>query len=180
MAKIILDMAMSLDGFIATKKGAYIYPISDIKKSKEFKLLVKKAGSVVMDMDAYNMAKGDFTNYEYQVPIFVLAEKVPAKVAKGENENLTFTFVANGILAAIKKAKKVAGNKNVMIIGLAKIAQESLKQGQIDEIIMRIMPVSLGKGVRLFENLGRKEVKLKVTKSKQLSNRNDIYFKVMK
>lgn len=180
MTKVILDMAMSLDGYIASKKGAYIYPIEDIRKSKDFKQLQKKAGAVVMDMDAYKMAKGDFTNYEYQVPIFVLTDKVPAKVAKGDNEKLNFTFVTGGIVDAIAKAKEAANDKNVMIIGLANVAQQSLKHGLVDAIIMRIVPVSLSDGIRLFENLGRKEVKLKITKSKQLSKRNDIYFKVMK
>src|SRR5688572_2909142 len=135
MTKVILDMAMSLDGYIAPKKGAYIYPVEDIKKSKEFKELVKKAGAVVMDMDAYTMAKGDFTNYEYQVPIIVLAEKVPARVAKGENENLSFTFVTRGIATAINKAKKAAKNKDVMIIGLASVAQQALKHSLVDKII---------------------------------------------
>ncbi len=50
-----------------------------------------------MDKYAYQFAKGDFRNYEYQLPIFVVPDKVPSKVAKGENDKLTFTFITNGI-----------------------------------------------------------------------------------
>lgn len=178
MGKVILDMAMSLDGFIGPTPGTYIYPIKEIRKTKEFKKLVKDTGAAVMDMDAYKLAKGDFTNYEYQVPVFVVTEKAPSKIAQGENKKLTFTFVTDGFENAIHKAKAVAKKKNVMIIGLAKAAQQSLKSKQVDEVILRIIPINLGKGIRLFEKLGRKKIEMKITKSQQFATRNDIYFKV--
>jgi dihydrofolate reductase len=180
MGKIILDMAMSLDGFIATQKKTYLYPIDDLKNTKALRQLIKKAGAVVMDKEAYNLAKGDFTNYEYQLPLFVTIPKAPSKIAKGENEKLKFTFVTDGIESAIEKAKAVAKNKNVMVIGLVDAAQQSLKSKKIDEIIIRLLPLLLGKGVRLFENFGKGNIKLKIVESKQFSMRNDIKFIVEK
>jgi len=61
-----------------------------------------------MGRHAYNMAEGNFTGYEYRLPIFVLTHDAPEKVAKGENEKLTFMFVTDGIESAIEKARAAA------------------------------------------------------------------------
>lgn len=84
--------------------------------------------------------------YEFQVPIFVLTRTKPEKPPK-ENENLTFTFVAEGIEAAISQAKEAAGGKDVAIIGGASTAQQALRSGLVDELQIDIMPVLL---YRLF------------------------------
>ncbi len=48
---------------------------------------------------------------EYQVPLFVITHEAPAHIAKGENDNLTFTFVTVGIRSAISRAKDAAGDR---------------------------------------------------------------------
>ena len=174
MGKVILDMAMSLDGYIASGKNDYIYPIKDISSTRGLKKLIKKAGAVVMDMDAYNLANGDFTGYEYQVPVFVVTNKAPVVIAKGENDQLKFTFVENGMRSAIVKAKTAAGKKNIMVIGLAKAAQRAIRSGKVDEMIIRLIPVILGRGIRLLDNVGGKTIQMKIAGSKQFGKRIDI------
>jgi len=180
MGKVILDMSMSLDGFIGNQKQKYIYPIEEIKKTPQLKVLIKNAGAVIMDMEAYGLAEGDFTNYEYQVPLFVICKRAPLKVAKGQNANLKIHFITTGIEAAVEKAKEAAKAKNVMVIGLAEAAQTSLQAKKIDELIVRIVPVLLGKGVRLFENLGKDAIPLKIIGSERYLAHNDITFKIQK
>ena|SRR3989442_1621302 len=75
---------------------------------------IQTTGAVVMGRRAYNMAEGDLTDYEFQAPIFVLTHAVPEKGAKGENDQLTVTFVTSGIEKAIEQAKAAAGDKQVM------------------------------------------------------------------
>ena len=58
---------------------------------------IRTTGAVVMGRHSYDMAEGDLTGYEYQVPIFVLTHRVPEMAIKGQNENLTVTFVTDGI-----------------------------------------------------------------------------------
>ncbi|PBQ33057.1 riboflavin biosynthesis protein RibD [Sphingobacteriaceae bacterium] len=180
MGKVILDMSMSLDGFIGNQKQKYIYPIEEIKKTPQLKQLIKNAGAVIMDIEAYDLSEGDFTDYEYQVPVFVICKKAPAKTTKGTNENLKFHFITTGIESAVEKAKTAAKSKNVMVIGLAEAAQESLKAQKIDELIIRIIPVLLGKGVRLFENLGKEAIPLKILNSEKYLAHTDITFKIQK
>ncbi|MEO6132068.1 MAG: dihydrofolate reductase, partial [Saprospiraceae bacterium] len=118
------------------------------------------------------------THYEYQVPIYVLAAKHPLKMAKGENKQLKFTFITTGIDDAVAKAKATAGRKNVMIIGLTDAAQQAIKLKKVDEVILRIVPVNFEKGIKLFENFGKKKIKLKIIESTQYPTRIDIKAKV--
>jgi dihydrofolate reductase len=177
MAKIILDMAMSLDGFVADRNGNSIYPIG---KSLDLVELIATTGAVVMDRPAYDMANGDFTGYEYQVPIFVLTLDVPKKVAEGENKKLTFTFITNGIESAIEKAVTTAGKKNVMVIGVGDVPQQCIKAGLVDEIVVRLMPFFLGEGLRLFERIGTKKIELEKIRIEEFPTRTDIRFRVIK
>jgi dihydrofolate reductase len=66
----------------------------------------------------------------------------------------TFTFVTEGIEAALEQARAAAGDRNVSLAGGASIAQQYLKAGLVDEMQIHVAPVFLGGGVRLFERLG--------------------------
>src|SRR6266705_60183 len=95
MAKVIIGMTMSLDGFVNDRNGdvSRLYPDLEALRQTEFlQEVIKTTGAVVMGRRAYDMAEGDFTDYEFQVPIVVLTHDVPEKVAKGENDQLTLTF----------------------------------------------------------------------------------------
>ncbi len=108
MGKVLFFIAMSLDGFIADRNGDVrcFYPdLGALRKTEVLQELLQTTGAVVMGRRAYDMAEGDFTDYEFQVPIFVLTHAIPERVAKGENGRLTFTFITDGIERAIQRAK---------------------------------------------------------------------------
>jgi dihydrofolate reductase len=67
--------------------------------------------------------------------------------------------VNDGLHSALQQAQAAAGVKVVMIMG-ADIAQQILKDGLADEIHLQLVPVLLGRGIRLFENLGLDTVEL--------------------
>jgi dihydrofolate reductase len=163
MAKVIVGMTMSLDGFINDGKGdlSLLYPDFDsIRGTEVLQETIRTTGAVVMGRRAYEMAGGDFTGYEFQNPIFVLTHHPPEQAAKGENENLRFHFVTDGIESAVTQAKKAAGEKNVTVIGGAQTVQQMIDHGLFDELEIDIAPVLLGDGQRLFENLTTAPVEL--------------------
>ncbi|MDQ3005335.1 MAG: dihydrofolate reductase, partial [Chloroflexota bacterium] len=132
MGKVILGLTMSLDGFVNDRNGdvGRLYP--DFEALRETEVLqeaIRKTGAVVMGRHAYDMANGDFTGYEFQVPIFVLTHHVPEQVAKGENQNFKFNFIIDGIESAIEKARAAAGEKDVTVVGGADIFQQCLNKG---------------------------------------------------
>jgi dihydrofolate reductase len=85
-------------------------------------------------------------------PVFVLThhEREPLEKEGGNS----FTFVTDGIEAALEQAKEAAGGKDVSLGGGASIAQQYLAAGLIDEMLINLVPVLLGDGTRLFEDLG--------------------------
>jgi dihydrofolate reductase len=81
MGIVLLDMAMSLDGFVADQHGNALYPIDELQNTEALDELIETTGAVVMGRRAYDMAEGDFTGYEYQVPVFVLRGSANRRVA---------------------------------------------------------------------------------------------------
>src|ERR1051326_3425536 len=147
MRNVIVGATISLDGFMNDRNGdvSRLYPdFEALHKTEMLQEEIRTTGAVVMGRRAYDMAQGDLTGYEYQVPIFILTHHVPAKGPKGENGRLTVTFVTDGIESAIAKARAAAGDKQVTVVGGAQTAQQCLRAGLVDEIHIGIVPVFLG------------------------------------
>ena len=72
----------------------------------------------------------------------------------------TFTFVTDGIEAALEQARAAAGEKDVAVGGGANVAQQYLEAGLLDELQLHVVPVLLGDGVRLFERRGGERIEL--------------------
>src|SRR6266568_1629707 len=120
MGNVIIGATMSLDWFMNDRNGdvSRLYP--DLEALRQTEMLqeeIRTTGAVVMGRRAHDMAEGDLTDYEYQVPIFVLTHHLPQQVVKGENDQLTVTFVTDGIHKTIEQAKAAAEEKHVMVVG---------------------------------------------------------------
>ncbi len=91
-------------------------------------------------------------NPPFHHPVFVLTHHERERLDK-EGGN-SFTFVTDGIESALEQAKQAAGGKDVSLGGGAAAAQQYLAAGLVDEMLLNLVPVLLGSGTRLFENLG--------------------------
>lgn len=183
MAKVIGGMTISLDGFINDREGsvAALYPnFTELVESEMMQQAMQSTGAVVMGRRSYEMGNGDFTGYEFQVPIFVVTHHRPETVAKGENEHLTFTFVTDGIESAIQQAKAAAGDKEVVIVGGADITQQAINAHLVDELQIGVMPVLFGEGVRLFANLTHPPALEKAGISESVGGRTDIIYRIIR
>lgn len=183
MGKIIIGATLSLDGFMNDRRGdaGRLYP--DLEALHETEMLqeeIRMTGAVVMGRRSFDMANGDLTGYEYQVPIFVLTHQVPTATFKGENDRLTLTFVTEGIVSAIEKAQRAAGNKHVMVVGGADIARQCLQAGLVDEIHIGIMPVLFGEGLRFFGSLVDEQTVLEKICVFESAARTDLWFRVVR
>jgi dihydrofolate reductase len=87
----------------------------------------------------------------FRVPVFVLTHHPRETVTK--QGGTTFTFVTDGIEAALDQARAAAGDGDVSVAGGASVVQQYLAAGVIDEFQIHVAPVLLGDGVRLFEGL---------------------------
>ena len=183
MGNVIIGASMSLDGFMNDRHGdvSRLYPdFEALRRTEMLQEEIRTTGAVVMGRRAYDMAEGDLTDYEYQVPIFVLTHHVPEQAVKGVNDQLTLTFVTDGIQSAIEKAKAAAGDKHVMVVGGANTAQQCLRAGLVDEIHMGLVPVLLGEGLRFFEPLANEQLELERMRVFESPTRTDLWFRVVK
>jgi dihydrofolate reductase len=113
------------------------------------------------------------------VPIFVVTHHPPEQAATGENDRLRFTFVTDGVEAAVAQATAAAGDKDVTVIGGASIAQQLLAARCVDELDLSIMPVLLGDGLRLFDHLGPEPIRLEKCGVTESGLRTDLRFRVL-
>ena len=91
-------------------------------------------------------------NPPYHHPVFVLTHhKREPLVLEG---GTTFTFVTDGIEAALEQARRAARGKDVSLAGGASAAQQYLAAGLVDEMEISVAPTLLGSGERLFDGVG--------------------------
>jgi dihydrofolate reductase len=176
MGNVVVDMSILLDGFVAgvnddveqlhewmftgdTQVGAR--SVSVLPGRESFKL----SGASAQVLDDYFETTGAFVmgrrwfdigerpwgdNPPFHVPVFVVTHRPRAAFTKGET---TFTFVTDGIKSALRQGKSAARDKNVLVGG-ADIAQQLMKAGLLDEVHVHLVPILLGDGRRLFDDLG--------------------------
>src|SRR5580765_6234929 len=100
-------------------------------------------------------------NPPYHHPVFVLTHH-PREALEMQG-GTTFHVVTDGIESALAQARAAAGEKQVSLGGGASVAQQYLAEGLLDEIVVSVVPILLGGGARLFENVG--DVKLEQVES---------------
>jgi dihydrofolate reductase len=88
----------------------------------------------------------------FHVPVFVLThhEREPLPMGGGT----TFNFVTDGIESALEQARAAAGEGDIAIAGGASAIQQYLRAGLLDELYLHIVPILLGGGERLLEDVG--------------------------
>jgi dihydrofolate reductase len=88
----------------------------------------------------------------YHTPVFVLTHhpREPLEMQGGT----TFDFVTDGIESALEQARTAAGDKDVVIAGGASAVRQYLAAGLLDELYLHIVPIVLGAGERLLEDVG--------------------------
>ena len=203
MGKVSTGLSMSLDGFIAGPNdgperimgdgGEWIlkwyfngdtdYEMPNgrmtLKVSPASAELLQEVhrtiGTLVSGRRTFDIANGWGGRHPLDVPVFVVTQTVPQEWVY---EGSPFTFVTDGVESAVEKAKKAAGDKNVAV-GAANIAQQCIKAGLLDEIHIDLVPVLLGKGLRLFEHLGPEPIELESTRVIEAPGVTHLTFRVV-
>jgi dihydrofolate reductase len=188
MTRLICDISMSLDGFVAGPNQTLEQPLGEggerlhewgfrLRSFREPHGLPggetgpdddvvaeswRATGAVVMGRRMFSGGEGpweDDPNADgwwgddppFRVPVFVLTHQARKTVEK--QGGTSFTFVTDGIEAALEQARAAAGDKDVSVGGGASVIQQYLNAGLLDELQVHVVPVLLGGGVRLFDGL---------------------------
>jgi dihydrofolate reductase len=154
MGGVLLDMAISLDGFVGrvdeTDPGLYDWYFDPPSASKPVvDELVETTGAIVVGRGAFGTGDdaGGWDDTPYQVKHFVLTHRPPPPVP---GRAVEFVFVPDGVHRAIELAKQAAGGRYVTIGGGADVARQFLAAGLVDELQLHVVPKLLGEGIPLF------------------------------
>ncbi len=121
----------------------------------------QNVGSWIMGRNMFGPVRGEWGDSgwngwwgddpPYHAPVFVLThhEREPVQMSGGTK----FEFVTDGVESALARARAAAGGLDVSIGGGAETLQQYLRAGLVDEFEIHAVPVLLGSGSRLFENL---------------------------
>lgn len=163
MAKVIIDIAMSLDGYVAGPNdnrenglgengGGRILGWDHSQRQMLLEAKEDKVGAMISGWRTYDITNGWNGTHDLNngIPVFVLCEKAPESVPKGMTP---FTFVTDGIESAATQASEAAGDKIVYVIGGANVIQQLLNNRLADELCVHVPPVFVRDGVRLFDGL---------------------------
>jgi len=152
MGKVFLDMAMSLDGFVAGSNGEDVglynwYFAPSGNATVVIDELLQTIGSMVIGRRTFGDQPDGFDT-PYKVPHFVLTHTARPSVTR---DGATFAFVDSGIESALAQAQAAVGEKAVCVAGGAETAQQFLNAGLLDEVQIHLVSKLLGSGLRLFE-----------------------------
>jgi len=173
MSKILYSASMSVDGFIASPGGGMSWLADYLEPNPVVDDLIHDVGAILAGNrtfrgdDPYRGTpqEGEAFGGGWSGPQFVLTHRPPDQPVPG------VTFV-DDFADALVRATEAAGEKYINVLG-ASVAEQCLAVGALDEILVYIVPVLLGDGVRLFDFPGGKTVKLEpisVTKAPQGTN----------
>jgi dihydrofolate reductase len=145
----------------------------------------ENVGAVVMGRGMFGGGPGPWGDWEgwwgddppFHVPVFVLTHHAREPLAK--EGGTTFTFVTDGMEAALAQAKETAGDRDVSLGGGADVAQQYLRAGLLDEFQISLVPVLLGGGKRLFDGVGD-QVEVECTRVVEAPGVTHLRYRVVK
>jgi dihydrofolate reductase len=123
-------------------------------------------GAYIMGRNMFSPGRGEWDaswqgwwgdDPPYHTPVFVLTHfpREPLEMPGGT----TFHFVTDGIESALASAREAAGpDKDVAIAGGASAVRQYLAAGLLDELYLHVVPVVLGAGERLLDDVGDPEL----------------------
>lgn len=179
MAGVLLDMAISLDGFASGPDGGdaglhdwYFDPSP--ASAPIIAELQSSIGAMIMGRTTYGDAseQAETEDNPYPVPHFILTHRPPAEAAKD------IVFVADGIESALRQARAAAGERLVCVAGGAATARQFLAAGLIDEIQLHVVPALFGGGLRLFEQGSFERIGLELTRTVAAPNVTHLRYRV--
>jgi dihydrofolate reductase len=185
--KVVVNRSMSLDGFIAGPGDAmdwifdFVAPdaswLTEIAAATGAMLIGRRTHEVGSRMDP-NKERGSASRgegYPFSGPVFVLTHEPPDPPDPPDPE---VTFLTGDIGEAVATALDAAGGKNLEILG-ADVAGQCLRRGLVDEILVYVLPVLLGDGIR-FSSPGLARIDLEPISSTQSGAVTILRFRVRK
>lgn len=152
MSTVVADMSVSLDGFVADPAGSVDHVFTwYAKRQPEQSADMSGAGLgvIVYGRRTFEQARGWNGQHPTGAPVIVVTHELPVGWPR---EGSTVSFVTGGIDRTMEEAEAIAGDR-VIALGSPSVIQQCLNLGLVDRIQVKVVPVLLGAGIRLFGEL---------------------------
>ncbi len=214
MTRVLYDVSMSLDGFIAginqrpenpmgdggEQLGEWRRELAAFRKLFPFAGLeggVTNASTAVFEEDTSGATiigrnmfggghgpwgsspwDGPWGGNPFHVPVFVLTHHPREPLVL--HGDPPFTFVTEGIRAALEMAQQAAAGKDVLVGGSASAAKQYLAAGLLDQIEIHLIPMFLGEGLRVFDDAALSGVTLEQVRVVEAPGVTHLRFRVVR
>ena len=173
--KVVVNRSMSLDGFIPGPGDAMDW-IFDFGAPEVAAQVAAATGAMLVGRRTYEVGRRmeaeepGSTDYPFSGPVFLLTHRPP------DPPNPEVTVLTGDIGDAVATALGAAGGKNLEILG-ADVAGHALRRGLVDEILVYVLPVLLGDGIR-FSSPGLPKIDLEALGSTRAGSVTILRFRV--
>ena len=150
-SKVVVNRCMSLDGFIAAPGHVMDWgagrQLADFVGADEFNEIAAATGAMLVGRrtadvgDRMEAEEPGSVDYPFSGPVFVLTHRPP------EPPHPHVTYLSGDIGEAVATARRASAGKSLEILG-ADVAAQCLRRGLVDEILVYVLPVLLGDGIR--------------------------------
>lgn len=173
MRKVVLFIAMSLDGYIADKHGNvdWLNGQSENEENMDtYSIFIKDVDTVVMGWNTYHQIVTELSPSEWvydDMTSYVITHRESASTDK-------IVFTKKSTCDMVNELKQKQG-KNIWICGGANIIQQLINADLIDEYYISVIPTILGSGIRLFGTIPG-EIKLKLVHTQTYNGITDLIY----
>jgi dihydrofolate reductase len=165
VAKVVLEMSMSLDGYVTgpdvgpeepmgrggERLHDWMFEGRSPEEAETFQTEhFRDVGAVIVGRRMADLGIGPWGEEPtFHAPVFVVTHHPAEPVVR--RGGTSYTFVTGGIDDALDRAREAAGSSTVILGGGAEIARQYLGAGVVDELWLHLVPLILGGGARLFD-----------------------------
>lgn len=193
MGKVYFQISMSLDGFITgpnvrvgngmgdggERLHGWMFGANTETDDTIVKETYASTGAVVIGKRMFEVGFEPWGDPPpFGMPVFIVTheQREPLPMQGGT----TYTFVTDGLEAALELARAAAGDKDIGVWGGANIIRQYLKARLLDEMHIQLIPILLGNGIRLFEDLDPEGIELRRLSSIETPGATHLRFEVAK
>jgi dihydrofolate reductase len=190
MPIVVADMSMSLDGFVAGPNDEVDQVFSwmmggevavesenpdlayEVDEASAEELQAADVKALVIGRRTFDLAGGWGGTHPVGVPVWIPTHDPPDGW-----DDAPFTFVTDGVEAAVRQAREQAGDGVVGVAG-ASVVQQCLNAGVLDAVRVSLVPYLIGEGVPYFARLGVTPIKLAQPKVVEGKGVTHLYYEV--
>jgi len=160
MSRVLVSKSMSLDGYVAGPNVSHEYPMgeggeslhewmfADPVAAPDRELIARlreRVGGTVVGRRTFDLGLPHWSDVPWPGPSFVLTHRPRSP---SPQDSGTFTFVSD-LVEAVERGREATGDKDLLLMG-AEVCRQALAAGLVDELLLSVVPITLGGGARPF------------------------------